>query len=122
MKISTLEEIYIKLVFESDDDVVKVSLVIYTKLPMMGKAKKKCNVEKDLFDDVEDLDYFNNIDWEHEFGNTIKGLLIALKDKVDMCIAKGGKNPKYHLKYNLIGFLVAFQVIFQTNRMIQSQV
>lgn len=38
---------------------MNVSLVYYTKLVMMGKNKKKRVVNKDLYDQVENLDYFN---------------------------------------------------------------
>lgn len=42
---------------------MKVSLILYMELAMVGKAKHKCNIDKELFDEVEDLDYCDNIDW-----------------------------------------------------------
>lgn len=115
MKISTLEEIYKKPVFANDDDSVKVSLVLYAELAMMGKAKKNCNIENELFGEVEHLDYFNNIDWGTQiWEHTIQGLQTTLKNEVGTCNAKGRKNLKYRLKYNLTGFPIVLQVIFQT--------
>lgn len=80
---------------------------------MMEKVKHKCNVDKGLFSEVEDLHYFNNIDWGTRiWDRTINGLQIALNDKVEICKSKMVHNLKYVLKYNLTGFPPAFQVIF----------
>ncbi|XP_038880341.1 uncharacterized protein LOC120071983 [Benincasa hispida] len=57
-----LEEEYKELVFENDDDAVKITLVYYTEVAMMGKNKQKNAIDRTLFDDVEDIDYYNNLD------------------------------------------------------------
>ncbi|XP_038882313.1 uncharacterized protein LOC120073554 [Benincasa hispida] len=49
-----LEEEYKELVFENDEDVVKITLY-YTEVAMMGKNKQKNVVDHTLFDDVEDI-------------------------------------------------------------------
>lgn len=74
--------------FANDVDAVKVSLILYAGLAMMGKANNKCHVYKELFGEVDDLDYFNNLDWGTRiWQHTIKGLQTSLKDKVDTCNA-----------------------------------
>ncbi|XP_038902406.1 uncharacterized protein LOC120089046 [Benincasa hispida] len=57
-----LEEEYKELVFENDDDALKITLVYYIKVAMMGKNKQKNVVDRTLFDDVEDIDYYNPFD------------------------------------------------------------
>ena len=48
--------------FENDMDTVKMSLVYYIELAMMGEKETRENVDKKLFLDVEDLEYFNPMD------------------------------------------------------------
>ncbi|XP_038885808.1 uncharacterized protein LOC120076102 [Benincasa hispida] len=57
-----LKEEYKELVFENDDDAVKITLIYYIKVAMMGKNKQKNVVDRTIFDDVEDIDYYNNLD------------------------------------------------------------
>ena len=40
-----------------------MSLVYHSELAMMRKEKMRVNVDKKLFHDVEDLEYFNSMDW-----------------------------------------------------------
>lgn len=64
MNLSTFEKEYENNVaFKNDDDTVKVTLVYYTELTMLGKDKLKTSVDKLLFWDVEQLTYFNKLDW-----------------------------------------------------------
>ncbi|XP_022154345.1 uncharacterized protein LOC111021630 [Momordica charantia] len=58
-----LPEVYKQTDFEDDEDVVKVTLILYTELVMMGKSKSKSKVDIDLYNQVDDLDYFNHLDW-----------------------------------------------------------
>lgn len=51
------EEICKNVNFYNDLDTVKITLVYYTELAMMGKDKKKSVIDKSLLDDVEDLEY-----------------------------------------------------------------
>lgn len=50
-----------KCEFANDDDVVKVSIVYYTKLTMMVKDKYP-SIDPYLFQAVDDMDYFNSMD------------------------------------------------------------
>ncbi|XP_038876469.1 uncharacterized protein LOC120068893 [Benincasa hispida] len=61
--IGTLETMYKEIEFDNDVDAVKMTLVYYTELAMMGREKTKANVDKTLLIDVEDLDYFNSMYW-----------------------------------------------------------
>ena len=61
--IGTLKSVYKEMEFENNMDVVMMSLVYYTELVMMGKEKMGANVDKQLFLDVEDFEYFNSMDW-----------------------------------------------------------
>ncbi|XP_038887239.1 uncharacterized protein LOC120077431 [Benincasa hispida] len=61
--IGTLETMYKEMEFDNDRDAVKMTLIYYTELAMMGREKMKTNVDKILLIDVEDLDYFNSMDW-----------------------------------------------------------
>lgn len=51
--------------FETDVDIVKITVVYYTKLAMMGKEKMRTYVDMRLFVDVENMDYFISLDWEN---------------------------------------------------------
>lgn len=69
------EEICKNVNFYNDLDTVKVTLVYYTELAMMGKDKTKSVIHKSLLDDVEDLEYYNSLDWGHIlWERTLKGL------------------------------------------------
>ena len=61
--IGTLELVYKEMEFENDMDAMKMSVLYYTELVMMGKEKMTVNMDKKLFPDVEDLEYFNSMDW-----------------------------------------------------------
>lgn len=56
-----LEKKYLKCEFANDVDVVKVSIVYYTKLTMMVKDKYP-SIDPYLFQAVDDMDYFNRMD------------------------------------------------------------
>ncbi|XP_031741885.1 uncharacterized protein LOC105435430 isoform X2 [Cucumis sativus] len=107
----TFEERYKNLNFYDDLDAVKVTLVYYTELAMMGKDRTKSIINKSLLDDVEDLKYYNSLDWGHIlWEKTLRGLQNALKNKVDMYKKKVKLNKNYNVKYSLPGFPHAFQV------------
>ncbi|XP_008437501.1 uncharacterized protein LOC103482899 isoform X3 [Cucumis melo] len=107
----TFEERYKNLNFYDDLDAVKVTLVYYTELAMMGKDRTKSIINKSLLDDVEDLKYYNSLDWGHIlWERTLRGLQNALKNKVDMYKKKVKLNKNYNVKYSLPGFPHAFQV------------
>lgn len=111
LRLEEFEQEYKKIVFANDDDAVKVSLIYYTEIVMMGKNKGKSNVDKDLYGQVEDLDYFNNMDWGTTiWQRTLKGLQSAMKDKVVNYKNKVTTNKKFQVRYSLTGFPVAFQV------------
>ncbi|XP_038896702.1 uncharacterized protein LOC120084963 [Benincasa hispida] len=77
-----LQEEYKELVFENDEDAVKITLAYYTKVAMMGKNKQKNAMDHTLFDDVEDIDYYNSLDWDLIiWQRTLDFLKTALKDK-----------------------------------------
>ncbi|XP_038875066.1 uncharacterized protein LOC120067593 [Benincasa hispida] len=80
-----LKEEYKNLVFENDDDVVKITLVYYTEIAMMGKNKQKSVVDRTLFEDVEDIYYYNSLDWGTIiWQRTFDALKITLNDKVGL--------------------------------------
>ncbi|XP_038887035.1 uncharacterized protein LOC120077203 [Benincasa hispida] len=56
-----LEKEYPECEFANDEDVVKVSLVYYMELTMMGKDKHT-SIDSYLFQGTNDLDCFNNMD------------------------------------------------------------
>ncbi|XP_022154873.1 uncharacterized protein LOC111022026 [Momordica charantia] len=56
-------EVYKQTDFEDDEDAVKVTLILYTELVMMVKSKSKSKVDIDLYNQVDDLNYFNHLDW-----------------------------------------------------------
>ena len=110
--IGTLELVYKEMEFENDMNTMKMSLVYYTELAMMGKEKTRANVDKQLFLVVENLEYFNSIDsgnilWERTF----QGLHRGLKGKADNYKKRSKNNKNYIVKYNLSVFSHAFQVI-----------
>lgn len=84
--IDFLEEEYQKLEFENDDDVVKIILVYYTKVAMVGKNKKKSAMDRRRFEKVEDLEYYNDL------------------DKVAIYKKKVKSNKTFVVKYSLSGF------------------
>lgn len=57
-----LEEKYKDLTFEIDENFVRVTLVYYIEVAMMRKNKQKSCVDRTLFEDVEDLKYYNSMD------------------------------------------------------------
>ncbi|XP_038902478.1 uncharacterized protein LOC120089133 [Benincasa hispida] len=77
------KECYKMLEFENDLDVVKISLVHYYVLGLIGKGKIKSSINKSLLDDVKDLEYFNSLNWGYILcERTFNGLKKVLKDKV----------------------------------------
>ncbi|XP_022145823.1 uncharacterized protein LOC111015183 [Momordica charantia] len=62
MMLEEFVEVYKQTDFEDDEDAVKVTLILYTELVMMGKSKSKSKVDIDLYNQVDDLDYFNHLD------------------------------------------------------------
>lgn len=92
--IDTLESVYKDMDFENNMDVVKMSLVYYTELAMTRKEKTRVNVDKKLFLDVEDLEYFNSMDWgKILWEKTFQRLQRGLKGKVEN-YKKRSKNNK----------------------------
>ncbi|XP_038891634.1 uncharacterized protein LOC120081026 [Benincasa hispida] len=109
--LNLLEEEYKKLVFENDNDAVKITLVYYTEVAMIGKNKQKNVVDGTLFDDVEDIDYYNNLDWGTIiWQRTLDALKTALDDKVGLYKESVRGNKNYVVKDSLHGFSQAFQV------------
>ncbi|XP_038885931.1 uncharacterized protein LOC120076239 [Benincasa hispida] len=109
--LNLLEEEYKNLVFENDDDVVKITLIYYTKVAMMGKNKQKSVDDRTLFEDVEDIDYYNNLNWDTIiWQRTLDALKTAPNDKVGLYKEKVKGNKNYVVKYSFREFPQAFQV------------
>ncbi|XP_038887207.1 uncharacterized protein LOC120077396 [Benincasa hispida] len=108
--IGTLETVYKEMEFENDMDVLKMTLVYYTKLAMMGREKARANVDKILLIDVKDLDYLNSMDWENVlWERTLLGLQRGLSDKSKNYEKRSKIDKNYIVKYNLPRFSHAFQ-------------
>ncbi|XP_038902177.1 uncharacterized protein LOC120088810 [Benincasa hispida] len=106
-----LEEKYKDLEFENDDDVVKISLVYYTEVAMMGKNKQKDAINLKRFKDVQNLKYYNSLDWGTIiWERTLDALKIALNDKSSLYKTRVKANKNYVVKYSLRGFSQAFYV------------
>ncbi|XP_038882418.1 uncharacterized protein LOC120073687 [Benincasa hispida] len=104
-----LEKEFKELVFENDDDVVKITLVYYTEVAMMGKTNQKNVMDRTLFDDIEDIDYYNSLDWGTIiWQRTLDSLKTALKENVDLYKEKVRGNKNYVVKYSLRGFPQSF--------------
>ncbi|XP_038887081.1 uncharacterized protein LOC120077257 [Benincasa hispida] len=70
-----------KVVTFSKDDFLLIT-VYYTEVAMMGKNKQKNVVDRTLFDDVEDIDHYNNLDWGTIiWQRTLDAMKTALNDK-----------------------------------------
>ncbi|XP_038896492.1 uncharacterized protein LOC120084741 [Benincasa hispida] len=63
LHVRLLEEKYKELEFENDEDAVKITLVYYTEVAMMGKNKQKNVVDLKHFKDVQNIEYCNSLDW-----------------------------------------------------------
>ncbi|XP_038889082.1 uncharacterized protein LOC120078991 [Benincasa hispida] len=82
--IGTLETMYKEMECDNDMDVVKMTLVYYIELAMMGREKTRTNIDKTLLIDVEDLDYFNSMDWRNVlWERTLLGLQGGLSGKTE---------------------------------------
>ncbi|XP_022158064.1 uncharacterized protein LOC111024638 [Momordica charantia] len=109
MLLKEFVEVYNQTDFEDDGDTVKVILILYTELVMMGKSKSKLKVDIDLYNQVDDLDYFNHLDWgSHVWSRIVNGLKRAMNGKVALYKNKVRTNKKYQV--SLQGFLLAFQI------------
>lgn len=113
INLKEFEQKYENLVFKNDEDAVKISLVYYIELAMMGKDKVKTLVDRSLYGVVDDLQYFNSLDWGTIiWERTLKGLQrAALADKVKVYKKNVARNKRYVIKYSLTGFPHAFQVL-----------
>ncbi|XP_038895909.1 uncharacterized protein LOC120084079 [Benincasa hispida] len=104
-----LKEKYKDLEFENDDDAVKISLVYYTEVAMMGKNKQKNAVDLKRFKDVQSLEYYNSIDWGTIiWERTLDALKTALNDKSSLYKTRVKSNKNYAVITFLRGFPQAF--------------
>ncbi|XP_038895990.1 uncharacterized protein LOC120084166 [Benincasa hispida] len=109
-----LEKEYPKCKFENDEDVVKVLLVYYAELTMMGKDKHM-SIDLYLFQVADDLDYFNNMNWGSMlWDRTLGGLQQAYFGKARTYRDNMARNPSYVIKFSLPGFPLAFQIVVNT--------
>ncbi|XP_038887205.1 uncharacterized protein LOC120077392 [Benincasa hispida] len=82
LQVRLLEEIYKKLEFENDEDAVKITLVYYMKVAMMGKNKQKNPMDLKRFKDIKNIEYYNSLAWGTIiWERTLDDLKIALNDK-----------------------------------------
>ncbi|XP_038889303.1 uncharacterized protein LOC120079213 [Benincasa hispida] len=108
--IGTLEIVYKEMEFENDMDAMKMTLVYYTELAMMGREKTRANVDKTLLIDMKDLDYLNSMDWGNVlWERTLLGLQRGLSGKSENYKKRSKINKNYIVKYNLSRFPRAFQ-------------
>ncbi|XP_038880465.1 uncharacterized protein LOC120072125 [Benincasa hispida] len=61
LHVRLLEEKY-ELEFENDEDVMKITLVYYKEVAMMGKNKQKNAMDLKRFKDVQNIEYYNSLD------------------------------------------------------------
>ena len=82
--VSDLEDTFVE--YEGDDDdIVKLALVYFIELSLLGKYRQT-KVDRTLFRIVDDWTTFNNYDW----GGLVFGCTIsALKRALDIQHAKG---------------------------------
>ncbi|XP_038896011.1 uncharacterized protein LOC120084191 [Benincasa hispida] len=108
-----LEEKYKDLEFENDDAAVKISLVYYTEVTMMEKNKQKNAIYLKRFKDVQNLEYYNSLDWGTIiWERTLDALKTALNDKSSLYKTRVKANKNYVVKYSLRGFPQAFHISF----------
>ncbi|XP_038889364.1 uncharacterized protein LOC120079280 [Benincasa hispida] len=78
---------------------------------MMGKNKQKNTVDLKRFKDVQNIEYYNSLDWGTIiWERTLDALKNALNDKSSLYKMKVKENKNYVVKYSLHGFPQAFQV------------
>ncbi|KAL0557075.1 hypothetical protein IC582_005593 [Cucumis melo] len=102
--VSDLEDIFLE--YEGDDDdIVKLALVYFIELSLLGKDRR-IKVDRNFFKIANDWNTFNNYDWGGiVFGRTLS----ALKRALNMQYAKG-KKKSTKTKYTVNGFPHALQV------------
>ncbi|KAE8650913.1 hypothetical protein Csa_000776, partial [Cucumis sativus] len=87
-----------------DDDMVKLALVYFIELSLLGKDRRT-KVNRNFLKIAEDWNTFDNYDWgEIVFRRTLN----ALKRALDMQYVKGKK--VFKKKYTILGFPHALQV------------
>ncbi|KAL0558987.1 hypothetical protein IC582_003576 [Cucumis melo] len=103
--VSDLEDIFLE--YEGDDDdIVKLALVYFIELSLLGKDRRT-KVDIDFFKIADDWNTFNNYYWGGiVFGRTLS----ALKRALDKQYAKGKKKSTQTKKYTINGFLHALQI------------
>ncbi|KAL0534398.1 hypothetical protein IC582_028689 [Cucumis melo] len=106
--VSDLEDIFLE--YEgNDDDIVKLALVYFIELSLLGKDRQT-KVDIGFFKIADDWNTFNNYDWGGiVFGRTLS----ALKRALDKQYAKGKKKSTQTKKYTINGFPHALQLIIK---------
>ncbi|XP_038902309.1 uncharacterized protein LOC120088943 [Benincasa hispida] len=95
LHVRLLEEKYKELEFENDEVAMKITLVYHTEVAMMGKNKQKSAVDLKRFKDVQNIKYYNSLDWGTIiWERTLDALKTALNDKSSLykTKVKGNKN------------------------------
>lgn len=110
VKCSELEKIFLEHTFENDEDAVKIAIVYFIELAMMGKERKQ-KMDTSLLGIVDRWEVFCNYDWSSMiFERTLWSLKNALKDKVEAYKQKVAMDSSHVETYSLYGFPYAFQV------------
>ena len=94
----------------SDDDAVRLCLLVIAMLVFMGSEDRNC-IPKHILSLVEDIDAWNVFPWgeymwDKFYQRTVNVVHRHRKDHLE----KLKKNPKFSATYNLYGFAWAFQV------------
>ncbi|KAL0558960.1 hypothetical protein IC582_003549 [Cucumis melo] len=103
--VSDLEDIFLE--YEGDDDdIVKLALVYFIEISLLGKDRRT-KVDIGFLKIADDWNSFNNYDWGRiVFVRTLS----ALKRALDKQYAKGKKKSTQTKKYTINGFPHALQV------------
>ncbi|TYK08118.1 Ulp1-like peptidase [Cucumis melo var. makuwa] len=103
--VSDLEDKFLE--YEGDDDdIVKLTLVYFIELSLLGKDRRT-KVDIGFFKIADDWNTFNNYDW----GRIVfRRTLSALKRALNKQYAKGKKKSTQTKKYTINGFSHALQV------------
>ncbi|KAL0559585.1 hypothetical protein IC582_004200 [Cucumis melo] len=106
--VSDLEDIFLE--YEGDDDdIVKLALVYFIEISLLGKDRRT-KVDIGFLKIADDWNSFNNYDWGRiVFVRTLS----ALKRALDKQYAKGKKKSTQTKKYTINGFPHALQFIIK---------
>ena len=94
----------------SDDDAVRLCLVVVAMLVFMGNEARNC-IPNHILTLVEDLDAWNVFPWGEYMWQQFYRRTVNVVDKhKDYHLAKLQEKPKFSALYNIYGFAYAFKV------------